>query len=54
MVGFKVDMHPAPGFAALCRGDLRRKGAQCRPLSASHRACTYPSAQLNRSTILSR
>lgn len=22
-LGFKVDMHPAPGFAALSRGDLR-------------------------------
>lgn len=23
MLGFKVDMHPAPGFASLSRGDLR-------------------------------
>ena len=23
MLGFKVDMHPAPGFAALSRGELR-------------------------------
>jgi catechol 2,3-dioxygenase-like lactoylglutathione lyase family enzyme len=23
MLGFKVDMHPAPGFAALSRGDLQ-------------------------------
>jgi len=23
MLGFQVDMHPAPGFAALSRGDLR-------------------------------
>jgi catechol 2,3-dioxygenase-like lactoylglutathione lyase family enzyme len=23
MLGFKVDMHPAPGFAALSKGDLR-------------------------------
>ena len=23
MLGFKVDMHPAPGFAQLSRGDLR-------------------------------
>ncbi len=23
MLGFSVDMHPAPGFAALSRGDLR-------------------------------
>jgi catechol 2,3-dioxygenase-like lactoylglutathione lyase family enzyme len=23
LLGFKVDMHPAPGFAALSRGDLR-------------------------------
>ena len=23
MLGFKVEMHPAPGFAALSRGDLR-------------------------------
>jgi len=23
MLGFKVEMHPAPGFAALARGDLR-------------------------------
>ncbi len=23
MLGFKVDMHPAPGFAGLSRGDLR-------------------------------
>jgi catechol 2,3-dioxygenase-like lactoylglutathione lyase family enzyme len=23
MLGFEVDMHPAPGFAALSRGDLR-------------------------------
>ena len=23
MLGFKVDMHPAPGFAGLSRGDLQ-------------------------------
>ena len=23
LLGFNVDMHPAPGFAALSRGDLR-------------------------------
>ena len=23
MLGFKIDMHPAPGFAALSRGDLQ-------------------------------
>jgi catechol 2,3-dioxygenase-like lactoylglutathione lyase family enzyme len=23
MLGFKLDMHPAPGFAALSRGDLQ-------------------------------
>ena len=23
MLGFKVEMHPAPGFASLSRGDLR-------------------------------
>src|ERR671919_2958962 len=23
MLGFKVDLHPAPGFASLSRGDLR-------------------------------
>lgn len=23
MLGFKVDMHPAPGFASMSRGDLR-------------------------------
>ena len=23
MLGFNVDMHPAPGFASLSRGDLR-------------------------------
>ncbi|TMA05545.1 MAG: VOC family protein, partial [Deltaproteobacteria bacterium] len=23
MLGFKLDMHPAPGFASLSRGDLQ-------------------------------